>query len=55
MLIQLAAVSTYEQPITQLYKSLLFRNNFLTQNYRKRADTVYADLLLRLRYGQLNG
>ncbi len=58
-LLQLAAVSTYEQPITQLYISLLFRNNFkpffLTQNYRQRPDTVYADLLLRLRYGQLNG
>ena len=37
-LFQLAAVSTFAQPITQLYKSLIFKNNFtpfiLTKNMR---------------------
>jgi hypothetical protein len=44
-LLQLAVVSTFAQPITQLYKSLLFKNNFipfiLTKNMRAAKDPKY--------------
>ena len=46
-LLQLAAVSTYEQPITQLNKSQLFRTYFkpffLNENYRQTTDLIYNE------------
>jgi hypothetical protein len=54
-LLELAAVSTFAQPITQLYKSLLFKNNFipfiLTKNMRAAKDPKYSEFLSNCRVG----
>jgi hypothetical protein len=54
-LLQLAAVSTFAQPITQLYNSLLFKNNFnpfiLTKNMKAVKDPKYSEFLSDCRVG----
>jgi ATP-dependent DNA helicase PIF1 len=55
-LLQLEAVSTFRKPITQLYKSVLFKDNFkpfiLETNMRAIADPLYSDFLTKCRIGE---
>ncbi len=54
-LLQLEAVSTFNRPITQLYKSFLFRENFkpfiLQTNMRAIEDKGYSKFLSDCRVG----
>ncbi len=54
-MLQLAAVSTFNKHITQLYQSILFKDNFkpfiLQKNLRAMEDPKYSEFLSKCRIG----